>query len=440
VVIRGEASASAGIGRRGAPVRGSVRRGGGVRAALTTVPSLPQQPETGAPDLVAAATGAGVRPAYQPVVELATERVVGAEALARWPGDSGLTPDVVFGAARRLDTLPELDVACRTAALAGAVGGDGLLFVNTEPGSPVPVRADAQGAGPQVVLELTERGLLDRPGQLLDQVSAARRLGWLVALDDVGVHPDSLPVLDLVRPEVIKLDLRLIQRLPVGARAQAVAAVLACVERTGATIVAEGIETAAQREQAVALGATLGQGWHFALPQQRFPQVTVDFPAQRQVAPTVPGVPSELLAELPATQTTRKAMLIGLSRHLESQAENQADPPVVLAAFQSAVRFTPQSRRRYEHLAKTSPLVAVFGADMPVDLAAGMRGASPRADDDVLNEWVVVALGPQTAAALIARDLGDRDVPDADRRFRYCLTYDRSVVVRAALSLLRRLG
>jgi EAL domain-containing protein (putative c-di-GMP-specific phosphodiesterase class I) len=399
---------------------------------------VPVQPETSAAVLAAAARGVGVRSVFQPVVELSGGRVVGSEALARWP-TSGLTPDAVFGAARRLDTLDELDAACRAAALHGAAGTDGLLFVNTEPGSSLPTPGTLP-AGPQVVLELTERGLLDRPRRLLDQVTAARRLGWLIALDDVGVHPDSLAVLDLLRPDVIKFDLRLIQELPVGARAQAVAAVLAYVERTGAPIVAEGIETEEQLEQAIALGATLGQGWHLSRPLPAPPPVAVQFRPHRLATPTVPWVPSELLAELPAARSARKAMLIGLSQHLEAQAQNQADPAVLLASFQSARRFTGSTQERYRKLAVGSPLVAVFGSDLLPANGSRLRTVVPTPEDEILQEWAVIALGPQTAAALIARDLGDNDRRDRDRRFSFCLTYDRSIVVRAALSLLRRLG
>jgi DICT domain-containing protein len=58
---------------------------------------------------------------------------------------------------------------------------------------------------------------------------------------------------------------------------------------------------------------------------------------------------------------------------------------------------------------------------------------------DVLRgEWDVIVIGPQYAAALVARDLGDGG-PDRDRRFDAVITHDRDLVIRAAQSLVARL-
>jgi DICT domain-containing protein len=60
----------------------------------------------------------------------------------------------------------------------------------------------------------------------------------------------------------------------------------------------------------------------------------------------------------------------------------------------------------------------------------------------VRDEWDVVVLGPHFSGALLARDLGDLgDLgPDREREFEFVLTYDREVVVRAALALLSRVA
>jgi DICT domain-containing protein len=73
-------------------------------------------------------------------------------------------------------------------------------------------------------------------------------------------------------------------------------------------------------------------------------------------------------------RTARKPILVALSRHIEAQALNAADPPMVLTALQRAKYFTGKTRRRYMNLAKRSPLVALFGRDLPVELEAGLRG------------------------------------------------------------------
>jgi EAL domain-containing protein (putative c-di-GMP-specific phosphodiesterase class I) len=140
------------------------------------------------------------------------------------------------------------------------------LFVNAEP--------DGIGGGslPQLgrevrgIVELTERTLTSRLADLVPAVQAAREQGWGIALDDVGGDTRSLALMPLLRPDVIKLDLRLVQDQPTPEIAAIAGAVGAQAERTGATVLAEGIETEEQAQYARALGATLGQGFLFGHP------------------------------------------------------------------------------------------------------------------------------------------------------------------------------
>jgi EAL domain-containing protein (putative c-di-GMP-specific phosphodiesterase class I) len=136
--------------------------------------------------------------------------VLGYEALARGPMGSALeSPAALFGAAWRAGRVAELDWACRAAAFTGAaeagLGPPFTLFVNAEP----------------VSLEA----------------------GWGVALDDVGAAPASLAVLPFVRPDAVKLDMRLLQgrttpRPPTSSTPSG-----PTPERTDAVVIAEGIET-----------------------------------------------------------------------------------------------------------------------------------------------------------------------------------------------------
>ena len=224
--------------------------------------------------LANAIAGVGIASVFQPVVDLQTLVTVGYEALARWPA-SGLRPDDVFAAAREQGATSALDRRCRQSALSSAtradLGSDVLLFVNVEPASADAVVDIAphrgQTAPPlQVVVEFTERDLLVHPAALFGQVAAVRAQGHRIALDDVGAHPDSLALIDLLMPDVIKLDAQLLQAAPARDRARTLAAVMAHSERTGALLLAEGIETAEHLERARAVGATLGQGWLFGRP------------------------------------------------------------------------------------------------------------------------------------------------------------------------------
>ncbi len=95
------------------------------------------------------------------------------------------------------------------------------VFVNVEPGvldaAPLDdLLAIAESAPGElrVAMEITERALSVRPAYLLRTVERVRHLGWGVALDDVGADALSLAVMPLLRPEVVKLDLRLVQDRP----------------------------------------------------------------------------------------------------------------------------------------------------------------------------------------------------------------------------------
>jgi len=214
-----------------------------------------------------------VRTVFQPLVSLDSGQVLGYEALSRGPAGTTLErPDLLFAAARRGRRLRDLDIACRAAALTAAKAA-GLsepyrLFINAEPEALEGWRPDPEHEylPLTVVLELTERALTSQPAQLLQTVARVRALGWGIALDDVGADPASLALLPLVQPDVIKLDLALIQGRASAHIAAVVNAVHAEAERSGTVVLAEGIETEQHLRTARAFGATVGQGWYFGRP------------------------------------------------------------------------------------------------------------------------------------------------------------------------------
>src|SRR5205085_1452138 len=93
-----------------------------------------------------------------------------------------------------------------------------------------------------------------------------RAAGWRIALDDVGADDMSLAFMPLLRPDIVKLDLSLVQQRPGPAVAGIMNAVNAYAERTGALVLAEGIENEQHLDIAKALGARLGQGYLFGRP------------------------------------------------------------------------------------------------------------------------------------------------------------------------------
>lgn len=399
----------------------------------------------------AAAQGVGLAPVLQPIVALCDEAIVGYEALARWPSLNNPRPIDVFAYASAAGQLDQLDQLCVDAAIHAALRlqlpRDTMLSINCEPQSTYVGRADddvlARGYDELALMfELTERSLLTHPHALLAKVAALRQDGFTIALDDVGAHPDSLALLDVVAPDVIKLDLRLVQSQPRRDQARTLAAVLAHQERTGAVILAEGIENDDHLEQALALGAGLGQGHKYANPGP-LDQTRVWIPPTTAPRPRlVSGSPFDILTSAAPRRTARKKTLTAFSRHIEDQASHTADPPMVLATLQHAQHFAAATRRRYLDLAQSSPLVAIFGQHLPSDLGPGIRGVHLGPDDPLRTEWAVLALGAQIAVALIARECHDhrnQQQPDNDRRFDFTITYNRSLVTAAANNLLDRI-
>lgn len=400
----------------------------------------------------AAVRGEGLTPAYQPIVALRDGSVVGYEALARWPQFGQLNPATVFAHARAHRRADELDQMCIDAsidtALQAGIADDLVLSVNCEPSSPYLSPMTRQPAlaardGLAVMFEITERRLLSQPRLLLQKVAALRRDGFLIALDDVGAHPDSSALLDIISPDVMKLDLALVQSQPNDQQAQTLSAILAHHERTGALILAEGIESDEHLEQALALGADLGQGYRFGRPGVLGGPAGSwsAVPRRQPAAAPASDSPFGLVENHHRMRTARKSTVVAFSRHIETQAQRAADPPMVLAALQRLQHLTPRTLQRYRDLARKSPLVAVFGQQMVEEPGDGIRGVSLTGNDPLNLEWTVVALGPHTAAALIARERirGAAPRADGDRRFDFVVTYDRELVTATARSLLHRM-
>ena len=399
----------------------------------------------------------GVRSVYQPIVELYTGATVGYEALARAPHSSPLrSPDVLFAAARAAGRVTELDLLCQKAALAGArlagLRTPWTLFVNVEPESAYATllasdrvegveQRTPEAMGCQIVVELTERALIADPAALLALVGRIRARGWGIALDDVGAHPDSLALLPLLSPDVIKLDLRLVQQRATAEIAQIVTAVNAEAERSGSAVLAEGIETPRHLDIALSLGASLGQGWLLgrpvALPDPlpTFTGTSVRVNGAGELPST--RSPFEIVAAHRSARLSRKGLLIELSKHLEAQALTAGQSTVVLSTFQNASYFTPATRRRYAELAAQTAFVGVFGQDMPAEPQLGVRGTVLDVDDPLSGEWDIAVVGAHYAATLVARDLGNSG-PDRERQFEFVLSHDRSLAIQVALALISR--
>ena len=386
--------------------------------------------------------GAGLRAEYQPVVHLDTGQVVGFEALAR--GAEG--PQQMLAKARAAGRTAEFDWQCRCAALSGALeaglGNSLTLFVNIEPDTPagIPERClelVEQGTqGLRIVLEVTERAVVHSPAELLQLVDWARQRSWGIALDDIGEDPASLAMMPFLEPDVIKLDLRLVQQRPSAEIGLIMSAVLAQAERTGAVIIAEGVEDDALREAALALGATYGQGWMYGAAQPLpadLPQVSQVVPLRRAWSQREDATPFSLVRSALPVRRGTKSQLLSIASHLEEQAVAWSEGPVVLSTFQDGETLDDTTSDRYARLAGRGSFVAALRTGVGMSVGEGVRAAVLPAGHRLGEEWSVVVVGPHYAGALVSRQVS----PDPADGYDFVVTHQRDLVVEVGRSLLR---
>ena len=383
---------------------------------------------------------------FQPIVDLDSGATVAYEALSRGPAGTPFhNPAALFAHAHENGQVTELDVACwassvRTAAEQGFTAPHSL-FLNVEPASLRQTGfVDLPLSPAPAVMEVTERALMRDPAGLIFAVDRARAMGYRIALDDLGADPASLALLPLLKPDLIKLDMALLRERPDQDAARVMSAVGAHAERTGTVVLAEGIETEKQLINALALGATYGQGWLFGRPVAEVPDAAelagIRFAREQILSPTISRTPYEVLAPVRAPRAANRALLVQLSIFLESRARASGDSAVVLSTFQDYSNVTSATRRRYEALGAEAGLVTIYLAgDAHFDAGSKIQVVQIDPLDPLIHEWDIVVLTADFSAVLAARevDAGNHD----EGAYEFVISHDRELATAAALSLLQ---
>lgn len=220
----------------------------------------------------------GVWIAFQPVVRFSRGDVFGFEALVRSVEPALPGPDALFDAATRLGMLDELGRAIRrSVATASRRAPPGvLLLVNVhahdlldedlfDPRAPLSKIADG------VVLEITERVSLDDIPEVKERVARLRRLGFRIALDDIGAGYAGLGAFAQLEPDIVKLDMLFTRDVETDAtKQQMVKAMTSLCGGLCKDVIAEGVETELERNTLLELGCDLQQGYYFARPGRTF--------------------------------------------------------------------------------------------------------------------------------------------------------------------------
>ncbi len=215
--------------------------------------------------------------AYQPIVRLPEREVIGYEALARGPTGSGFeNPITLFEAAEVCDLEYELDRLCRRQALkyAGGIASDQKLFINILPSSiHDPEFEDAHvqamlgelGLGPRnLVLEISERKAIGNFPIFREAIDYFSKLGFGIALDDIGAGFSSLEAVLELSPDFLKIDMSLVRGIEENPQKQELLRGLQTVaEKMGSSIIAEGIESLSELQIVEDLGISNAQGYLF---------------------------------------------------------------------------------------------------------------------------------------------------------------------------------
>jgi EAL domain-containing protein (putative c-di-GMP-specific phosphodiesterase class I) len=207
---------------------------------------------------------------YQPVVALAELKHAGVEALSRFAG-SPRPPDQWFARATRTGHGPELELRAVRSALRGLSYAPGFLSLNVSP-STIVLPDFTAGLADQpldrLVLEITEHTQVSDYGVLSEVLAPLRAAGLRIAVDDVGAGFASMRHVLVLAPELIKLDLSLVRGISHDVRRQSLAAaLLTFAADLGASVVAEGVETAGELDCLRELGVHFGQGFHLGRPE-----------------------------------------------------------------------------------------------------------------------------------------------------------------------------
>jgi PAS domain S-box-containing protein len=208
-------------------------------------------------------------PVFQPIVRLAGREPIWYEALTRFA--DGSPPEGRFADAYAIGLGVELEAATLGSALdrAGELPEGVVLSVNVSPSFVLRNGTLARLLGQatrQIVLELTEREPIDDYAAFRDAIAGLDvAVDW--AVDDAGAGYASLRHIIELRPRYVKLDRGLVAGINADPIRQAlVAGMLHFATSTGVELIAEGVETEAERLTLQELGVALGQGFLFGRP------------------------------------------------------------------------------------------------------------------------------------------------------------------------------
>jgi EAL domain-containing protein (putative c-di-GMP-specific phosphodiesterase class I) len=223
---------------------------------------------------------------YQPQIDLATGRVVGAEALLRWldPEEGLISPARFIPVAENSGVIGPLGLwvlgeACRQGQQWRAAGLPDLTiavnvslhqFLLTDIAGATADALNKSGFPASLLeLEITESALAEKPEEALAVLNRLRELGLRLAIDDFGTGYSSLSYLKKFDIDYLKIDQSFVRMLGTDNNDRALCeAIIVMAHKLGLGVIAEGVETESQFNVLKDLGCDIVQGYYFHRPLQ----------------------------------------------------------------------------------------------------------------------------------------------------------------------------
>lgn len=227
---------------------------------------------------------------FQPKYDLKTDEIVGAEALVRWihPEKGFMTPDSFIPLFEKNGFITDMDLyiwelCCQKIKAwrdAGNVTTPVSINVSRtdiyDPNLPQMILALVQKyelSPRDLHLEITESAYTENPEQLVETVSKLKKYGFIIEMDDFGTGYSSLNMLSELPIDILKLDMRFIQKEEKKHRDRSILSfIISLAKWMDLKVVAEGIETAVQVQLLQSLSCEYAQGYYYAkpMPQEQF--------------------------------------------------------------------------------------------------------------------------------------------------------------------------
>jgi EAL domain-containing protein (putative c-di-GMP-specific phosphodiesterase class I)/CheY-like chemotaxis protein len=218
--------------------------------------------------------------AVQPIVQWSTRSIHAYECLVRSDEPALSTPPALLRAAEELGRIRSIGRAVRKcAAQALTHPALPLAFVNLHALDLLDEELFAESsplslAASRVVLEVTERSSIDCIEDVRGRARALRSRGFRIAIDDLGAGYSGLTSFTTLEPDYVKLDMALIRDVHLQPTQQKlIKSIVGLCAGMGIIVIAEGVESAAERDVLVGLGCDLMQGYLFGRPARTPTQV-----------------------------------------------------------------------------------------------------------------------------------------------------------------------